>query len=272
MPPAPAASPAPPPAGGIDLRVPQWPVRNQGERDTCVAFASAACAERVSFDGSAAGGPTALSEQFLYAVIKTQTDDTLVDYNKEATHLQYARDALQNYGICPDSIWPYVPARLSDISQIGGGNPWAAAIAAAAANKCPPREYQSAGNAGGWAAKVLAAMQGGRPVAITLPMFADAERKAINTWVTASAVQYGRVINPPPTSQSQVDAHAVCVVGFVPIADSTEPLGYFIFRNSWGTAWAVDAPSPGNSYAPEPGYGDVSASYVDQFLLEMLEL
>jgi len=57
----------------------------------------------------------------------------------------------------------------------------------------------------------------------------------------------------------------------VPVSDLTEPRGYFIFRNSWGTSWAGNAPSP-YGYAPEPGYGDFSASYVDQFLLEMLEL
>jgi|GEM_PF-7004840 len=30
------------------------------------------------------------------------------------------------------------------------------------------------------------------------------------------------------------------------------------------------APSPGNSYSPEPGYGDVSNSYVDQHWNELL--
>ena len=63
----------------------------------------------------------------------------------------------------------------------------------------------------------------------------------------------------------------MCAVGFEP--DPEEPTGgYFIIRNSWGTAWSSQAPSPGNTYSPGPGYGEVSATYVDAYLWELLVL
>jgi hypothetical protein len=68
-----------------------------------------------------------------------------------------------------------------------------------------------------------------------------------------------------------VGGHAVCVVGFEP--DPEEPMGgYFIARNSWGTLWASLAPSPGDSHSPAAGYGEISASYVDAYLWELLQL
>ena len=63
----------------------------------------------------------------------------------------------------------------------------------------------------------------------------------------------------------------MCVTGFEP--DNLEPTGgYFIVRNSWGTSWASGAPAAGSSYAPEPGYGEVSATYVDAYCWEFFQL
>ncbi len=268
----PAATPpmAPPAGGAIDLRVPNWPIRDQADRETCIAFASAACAERVSYNPGT-GGPTILSPQFLYSVIKTQTQDRLVDAGQETTFLQFARDALRDFGICSEQTWPYVPTLASYLLPTGGTPPSEAAVAAAAANRFPPQNYQQPQGQPGVADQIIASLQANRPVAVSLPMFSDPEQKGETNWTNASATLYGHVMNPPATSESQSDAHAVCIVGFVPTSDSTEPRGYFIFRNSWGTSWASRAPST-SGYAPEPGYGDLSASYVDQYLLEMLEI
>ena len=81
---------------------------------------------------------------------------------------------------------------------------------------------------------------------------------------------YGRVLNPPATSVVS-DGHSVCVVGFQP--DDTEPNGgFFIFRNSWDVSWAYAAPSPGNGFSPERGYGDISATYIEDYMWELLQL
>jgi len=109
-----------------------------------------------------------------------------------------------------------------------------------------------------------------RPLAISLPVFADPlDTTGRDNWNTPIALQYGRVIDPPPTS-IVIGGHAVCVVGFVP--DQGEQTGgYFIFRNSWGRSWAQAVPSAQYS-SPEPGYGDISATYVDKYLWEMCSL
>jgi hypothetical protein len=62
----------PTPASSIDLRLGAWPIRNQGQRKTCVSFATTACVEHSQH---ARGGGRAFSAQFLYWAIKTQTAD-----------------------------------------------------------------------------------------------------------------------------------------------------------------------------------------------------
>jgi Papain family cysteine protease len=252
IPPASAGSAPPPPppgasaAGKIDLRPPNWRVRNQGSRGTCVAFATTACVEH--YIGSP-GVPPDLSEQFLYCTIKTKTSDPRK--NADGTLLEYARDALSAYGICDESLWPYVGASIAgNISQAGGGNPSAPATAAAASHCYTAGSYQIFNASGSGAQAVLNLLQNGQPVAITLPVFTDpAVPNGPDNWGTASGWAYGRVLNPPPTAIA-TDGHAVCVVGYEP--DPTEPTGgYFVFRNSWDVTWANQTPSPGNSYSPE---------------------
>jgi hypothetical protein len=99
-----------------------------------------------------------------------------------------------------------------------------------------------------------------------VPVFADPDDHASTNWNSDDGTEYGYVYDPPPTSVA-VDGHAVCLTGFV--GDPTEVLGgFFIFRNSWGTsAWAASAPTPGYA-TPEPGYGMISASYVDRWAWE----
>jgi hypothetical protein len=259
----------PPPGGAIDLRVAPWPVRNQGARGTCVAFASTACAELRNYLLSPVG-PAHLSEQFQYWAIKTTTGDP--HPNQDGSFLEFARDALAAQGICEDPLWSYVQTPIpGNVSQAGGGNPSPAAQADAAQRVFVGANYQVFNAPGTGAAAVLNALQQGRPVAITLPVFTDpAVASPQDNWTTPSGWLYGRVLNPPPTSTVS-DGHAVCVVGFEP--DVAEPKGgFFILRNSWDVAWASGAPSPGNSYSPEQGYGDISATYIDDYLWELLQL
>jgi hypothetical protein len=90
-----------------------------------------------------------------------------------------------------------------------------------------------------------------------------------SNWTTAVGLSYGRVLNPPARSVVS-GGHCVCVTGFVP--DPTEEVGgHFIIRNSWGTIWGASLPAAGYN-APEPGYGEVSASYVDMYCWELLQL
>jgi hypothetical protein len=264
LPPAAAAAappPALPPSAAIDLRVASWPVRDQGQRGTCVAFATTACVEH----DDAARPPPDLSEQFLYWAIKSHTADP--SPNGVGTNLVFARDALSSDGLCTEGLWPYNGTQTAVESQGGGADPSPPAIADAATRRKAGLTYQVFQGAGG-AAAVLAALQAGAPVAITLPVFSDPAAPGTDNWSTSVAWLYGRVLNPPPTASVSA-GHAVCILGFVP--DASEPHGgFFIFRNSWNTSWASSVPAPGRSYAPERGHGDISATYIENYLWELL--
>jgi hypothetical protein len=250
----------------IDLRKPFWPVRDQGARGTTVAFAVTAAAE---LEGSSESSPPpALSEQFLYWAIKTATADP--NPTMDGTTLAFAREAIAKIGICEAVLWPYVGTMIpGNVTHATASEPSASAKSNAIRNRFRSAQYLAFGQRTGRAAEVLAALERGSPVAITIPVFRDPHFTTGPTnWTTPVGRTYGRVLNPPPRSVV-VGGHAVCVVGFVP--DPSEPLGgYFIARNSWGTTWASNAPHPEATYSPEPGYGELSASYVDNYIWEML--
>jgi C1A family cysteine protease len=87
-----------------------------------------------------------------------------------------------------------------------------------------------------------------------------------DNWATNVGWSYGFVLDPPPASVVS-GGHCVCVTGFV--ADEAKPLGgYFILRNSWSAQWGSLLAAAGY-LAPEAGYGQISASYVDQYLWEL---
>jgi Papain family cysteine protease len=217
------------PTTSIDLRVLPWPVRNQGQRGTCVAFGTTACVEHLQ---SATEGPNPdYSEQFLYWAIKDHSADP--NRSADGTWLRFARDMLQSDGICRENLWPYTTTVINPVS---GPGPSANARADAANHKLTAGTYIS--KPSGAAVLVLQLLQHGRPVAISLPVFSDptVPNGPIN-WATSVGWAYGRVLNPPPKSVV-TGGHCVCVTGFVP--DPAEPNGgYFIVRNSWDTQWAT---------------------------------
>jgi hypothetical protein len=262
------AAPAPvavPPPGLIDLRgCPPWPVRDQGQRGTCVAFSTTALREQLLCETE--GALHDLSEQFLYWDIKTNSPDP--NKTSDGTWIEFAFDSLNRAGICPEAIWPYNPNPLNGNAAQGPAP--AGAVAAAQALRYSAALYSRITTSSGNAAKVLNALQTARrPVAISLPVFSDPLMPQTNNWETPVAWQFGYVLDPPATSTVS-DGHCVCVTGFSP--DPNEPTGgYFVIRNSWSGRWGALLPSAGYA-GPEPGYGQVSASYVDKFLWEFGQL
>jgi len=255
-----------PAASDIDLRLADWPVRNQGGRGTCVAFGSTACVEHMC--ASSEGSITDLSEQFLYRAIKTDSGDPIKD--QDGTWLQYARDMLRTEGICTEALWPYVDTAVNPVSGQTDTDPTQDAY-----NDGGNRELTAATcvrNPSNAAATVCQLLhQNNRPVAACFAVFRDPTMPTgSHGWATKVAWSYGRILNPPPTSVV-AGGHCVCITGYV--ADANEPLGgYFIFRNSWGPDWAKLAPSAGVTYSPEQGYGEISASYVNKYCWELMQL
>ena len=239
----------------VDLRVPNWPVHDQNPRGTCIAFAATACLEirqspRID-----------LSEQFLYWTIKDHHDGQ--PYT-EGTWLNFAGDALLQDGICIESLCPYINTIESSTMFVGGRRPSPAAFSDAL-SRTPTTIHDN----GGTAAAIHASIASGKPVAVSLPVFASASNPNQHNWNSPVGLNRGVVLNPPPTA-TVVGGHAVCVTGFVP--HLAEPNGgYFIIRNSWGTGWGASG-TVGNPRNPEPGYGSVSATYVDLYAWEWLRV
>ena len=246
--PASTSSNAPPTYSELDNRLREWPVKDQGNSGTCVSFAVAACLE-IQIQRRD------LSEQFLYWAIKAN-HDPLPDQN--GTLLIHARSALSKDGICTESLCPYDPAAIPDGTFQGGPKPLHAAVTDAAA-RTVNSNFQDSGTAG----EIYASLAAGRPTCVALPVFYSASGNGGDNWTSPIGQARGRVLDPPPGAIAGKVGHAVCLTGFVP--DSREPHGgHFLLRNSWGNQWGRrgNAADPRN---PEPGYGSVSATYVDKF-------
>ena len=117
--------------------------------------------------------------------------------------------------------------------------------------------------------RVLAIYQSlcaGRPVGAAFHIFpTDAGRSNFENSGDGLVKFSGNDCPPEGGLPPDRGGHAVCIVGFEP--DQFEPMGgYFVFRNSFGTAWPTKGPIDGWP----GGYGRIAASDVGRFLWEAL--
>lgn len=203
--------------------------QNQGKRNTCVAFSLASMMQILSDD------PTDLSEQFLYYLCK-QKDGIPGDVG---TNPALAIQLLRDEGICTEPTWPY----HAEIDKAAAGGP-----------PPPPEAYTEAkrrritgftqlpakGSAG--VSQIQSQLAQGKPVMIGMPIYEH--------WTgSTQGTLLGRLRFPLP-GERQAGGHAMCVVGYR--TDASAPGGgYFIVRNSWGTAWGSDnSDGPGYCHMP----------------------
>lgn len=186
----------------IDCRPLLRAVRDQGQRGTCVAFATTAIHEyaRAARRGALSDH---LSPEHLFWRAK-QIDGNAAD----GTTFFSARDALADPGQCDDSRWPYVPSRDITASY--------APPAAVAAAPCRRATMTRIGADPGAIADVLGH---GRPLVAGLRLwegFYDCD--------SASLL-------PPNSDIDPTALHAVCLTGL------DEQASTVMVRNSWGTTW-----------------------------------
>jgi C1A family cysteine protease len=206
------------------------PIRAQGGRPTCAAFALTALNEYVRRHGSL---DVDLSEQHLYYQAKRLDDDP----NDCGTYLATAVEVLRDSGQCRESVWPYDPNLPCD----DHGTPPATAgsdgldyqlhIVAVEEQDVPTYKAQLAK---AW------------PVAVAIPTY--------DSWFRNEEVRRSGRITMGIGDEEQAEGHALVIVGYQN-STSSPGGGYFIVRNSWGTAWAYESP-----YAP--GYGTIPYEYI----------
>ena len=217
------------------------PVKNQGGRGTCVAFASVALREFIE------GAELDFSEQFLYWACKE-----LDGMPGAGTFIHTAMAALNEYGVCLGTTWPYNPTQ-HPAAESQGPPPRAAAREARQYRMVDSRPVES--SLVEHYKQVLAGSDDapGMPVIFAVLVF--------RSWyMSAETHRTGKITMPLPHERPLPGGHALCVMGYVDDEDVPGG-GYFIVRNSWGAEWAVDSPEA-------PGHALMPYAYVEQCTVE----
>lgn len=255
--------------GGWDTA--PWELGDQTGHPSCVGFVVAACVELMRARSSGGMPFVPQSPIFLYRKIREATwpGPPPPDWDEGAVKLGQAARILETVGICSLERWPANNPALNP-----SGADATAAEAEAMVNRISGHQYLDWGTVDprhNVALSLYTELAAGRPVGVTLPEF-RVEHGDWPDWHSTAALATGEV--PDPETEVQMSGHAVCLIGFQPSA--TEPMGgYFLFRNSWGTEWATDAPNgppERTPYVPTPGYGTISATHLERYASEMLSL
>jgi C1A family cysteine protease len=213
------------------------PIRDQGNRGTCVAHAT--CAVLECQEARRTGEKSDLSEQFIFWNAKEADGSP----GEDGTWLRVAMPGTEHDGACLESVWTYNPEKVP--GNVGQGPPPAAAPADASGHplRNPTQLDRRDPDA------LRRALDQRMPAAISVPVYK-------NWYANPATKRYGLI--PMPLGNSvRVGGHAMCVAGY-----GWDPQfaggGYFIVRNSWGVEWASESPVA-------PGYGAIPFLYVEKY-------
>ena len=190
-------------------------VRNQGQRGTCVAFASVAVFEFLK------GTSQDFSEQYLYWWC--DKNDPVADV--PGTTVKMGFTGLVEEGVCLEWTWRYNPKQIK--GNEGQGPPSDAAKAEASKNKLE-ENLDLDENSISELKECLKGKDGfsERPITFSVPVY--------NSWLRSKAVELSGQITMPLPGESSEGGHAMVIVGYQEDA-SVPGGGFFIIRNSWGT-------------------------------------
>jgi C1A family cysteine protease len=214
-----------PPPASVDHRPQQTPVKDQQDRNCCVAFASLAAIER-----SYKPATLDLSEQFGYWLLKNKTMANVCDDGGFVTI--DAADVYKANGVCFENLYPYT-------DYFGLGCPTAAAPSGNAQTNAKYRvkEFKKI-----WRDDTMTVDNGSW---INNPKYLESVLAAGRDIVTGFYVA-----GWPPNMQGIIDVqidpatnqplepiggHAMLIVGYNRTGSASIGGGYFIIKNSWGT-------------------------------------
>jgi hypothetical protein len=218
------------------------PIRNQGNRGTCVAFTLTAIDEYYRRVKGITSGYD-LSEQHLYQEIK------LIDGAPSVcgTWQRVGAQVLNARGQCREAVWPYNP----NLPCNNNGTMPANARTDAAHYKLALASLSPQN-----VAALKGALAGLRPVGISIPVY--------NSWYSSPETRRSGRITMPLPNDPQVGGHALEAVGYQDTAGAPGG-GYFMIRNHWSTAWGYACP-----YGA--GYGTIPYQYVASYNWEAYTL
>jgi hypothetical protein len=220
--------------GQVDLRERMPPVRSQGRRGTCVAFACVAVREFLLGEESAQGD---LSEQFLYWGCKRRDL-----FQGPGTFVWTGMTCLEEDGVCVEQVWPYNPQPIE--GNEGQGPP--PDDAARKATDYQIGDWQKLRSR--WVNALRQELARTRPIAFAVPVY--------TYWFTEPVRSTGDIRLPLSTDEIE-GGHAMCMVGYQDDPDVPGG-GMFLVRNSWGVGWARNS-------AVEPGYARIPYAYIQKY-------
>ncbi|MBC7893364.1 MAG: C1 family peptidase [Sphingobacteriaceae bacterium] len=210
------------------------PIRSQGPRGTCVAYTLTALNEYIL---RRRGFVRNLSEQHLYYETK------LIDGIPASCGTYQAKAVLPllSKGECLETIWPYNPSMPCNNhgprpanARPNGLNQRLSTVAVPARNVAAYKLHMSKQ----------------RPVTISIPVY--------NSWYQSQETRRSGRITMRIGNEPVVGGHAVCLVGYQDTPGSPGG-GYFLVRNSWGTAgFGYESP-----YGA--GYGTIPYQYITNY-------
>lgn len=187
----------------VDISADLGPVRDQGRRGTCLAFAAGAAHETSRLRRR--GVRPDLGEELLYWRCKQIDSD-----GEEGTQLSSVAQALDDPGQSAAFLWPYDADRNASASSY---QPPPAALEAHAMRRASLSETEAT------LPNISVHLEGGKAVVL-----------GIDLWPQFFQSHAGELV-APATSDLLGAPHAVTVVGF----DS--PNERLLIRNSWGQDW-----------------------------------
>ena len=234
------------------------PIRDQGSRGTCVAFAATALRE--FFEGVHSG----FSENYLYwgckqiDGIKNQSG-TYIKCSVEWITGDVSPDHEDDAGICLEKYWPYEKQKGENETN---GDPSNEARADAPRHRGKSFVGYLSSDVNGIKAALAGIHdgEGGSPLTFGIPVF--------NSWYrNPVTIQTGRIPMPLP-NETWIGGHAMLLTGYVD--DGRFPGGgVFIFRNSWSERWASEtielSESGGQTIEVPAGYGILPYAFIEKY-------
>ncbi|MCC6278154.1 MAG: C1 family peptidase [Oligoflexia bacterium] len=246
------------------------PVKDQGSRGTCVAFASVAQMELMLNRPQRALVPD-LSEQYIYWASKALAG---INPNADGSVPYDMLRVMERYGTPIERAWGYEPLpwfsdpRHPECQDLG---PFGVLPVQCVTNGDAPATARAMGRIKATSVReigtspefLVGALSRDIPVQIGVAVFAGSWGLPEEGMAKGPHFYQGRVLMPQP-NDLQVGGHAVLVVGYD--LDRKE----YIFKNSWGVdEWAsqptVSYTRPDGLAVPMRGYGRIPFDYVRQF-------
>jgi len=217
-------------AGKADHRPNQSPIRDQGHRGCCVAFAS--CAELEPLIARQ-GSPLILSTNHAYYFYMQEEQST--PCKDPGLNTFKAANYLQKHLICDESAWPYVSTDPTDLVAQGNCNAIDVPLSGITGQQgFGIQDYQLLPESKEVKPDGTIDMRDTLTLERLLDQGHDIVFGTIVAW-TKTGAQGVIDVKLGPAGQPIFGAggHAMVIVGYAKPAESDKP--YFIVKNSWGT-------------------------------------